>query len=175
MTHFAAFALSFGGFLALGALIAAWLFRTTAAPLWLKIATPTTMMALACCAPYSVASMMGFPVSASLESLPDQAELIAFVPHDDDGRVDLWLRVSDVPRAYDAALTAQMKQTLRDAARELELGRRPFLAKRAEGRSGGEMGAADGRTGGGDRLGIGRDDASYVLEQSALFQLPKKD
>jgi hypothetical protein len=72
MSQFAAFALSFGGFLALTAAIAAWLFRSTTSPLWLKIVMPALMMALACYAPYSVPKMMGYPVSVSMQGLPDQ-------------------------------------------------------------------------------------------------------
>ena len=167
MSQFAGFALSFGGFLALTAAIAAWMLRSTTSPLWLKIVMPSLMMALACCAPYSVPSMMGYPVSVSTQGLPDQAELVAFVPHDEDGRVDLWLRTSDVPRAYDTALTAQMKKTLREAQQQMAHGRRAVLAKTAEGK---ESGARRG-----DGLAIGQDDSSYVLDENALTELPKKE
>lgn len=176
MSHFAAFALSFGGFLALTALVAAWLFRTATSSLWLKIVLPTVMTALACYAPYSVANMMGYPVSVSMASLPDHAELVAFVAHDDDGRVDLWLRTDDAPRAYDTALTAEMKRTLREAEQEMAHGRRAVLAKKADGKNAGKNG--DGKDGvgrAGDSLGLGQDDSSYVLDESALPELPKKE
>ena len=171
MSHFAAFALSFGAFLVLTAVVAAWLFRTATSSLWLKIVMPALMTALACYAPYSVASMMGYPVSVSTEGLPDHAELVAFVAHDDDGRVDLWLRTDDSPRAYDAALTPQMKKTLREAEQEMAHGRRAVLAKKPGGKK------ADGKNGGraGDPLGLGQDVSSYVLDENALSQLPKKE
>jgi hypothetical protein len=167
MSHFAAFALSFGGFLALAAGIAAWLFRSTTSPLWLKIVMPALMMALACYAPYSVPKMMGYPVSVSMQDLPDQAELVAFVPHDEVGRVDLWLRTSDAPRAYDTALTAQMKKTLREAEQQLAHGRRAVLAKKGGGKDSGARA--------GDALAIGQDESSYVLDENALSELPKKE
>ena len=167
MSHFASFALSFGGLLAVMALVAAWLFRTTESPLGLKIILPSLMTGLACYAPYSVAYMLGYPVPVSASGLPDQAELVAFVAHDDDGRVDLWLRTSDVPRAYDTALTPQMKKTLREAERQMAHGRRAVLAKKVEGKEGGNRG--------GDPLGIGHDDASYVLDPEALTALPQKE
>ena len=167
MSQFAAFALSFGGFLALTAAIAAWLFRCTTSPLWLKIVMPALMTALACYAPYSVPAMMGYPVSVSMQGLPDQAELVAFVPHDEVGRVDLWLRTSDIPRAYDTALTAQMKQTLREAEQQMAHGRRAVLAKKGEGKD------SDARAG--DALAIGQGESSYVLDQNALTELPKKE
>jgi hypothetical protein len=167
MSQFAAFALSFGGFLALTAAIAAWLVRSTTSPLWLKIVMPSLMMVLACYAPYSVPNMMGYPVSVSMQGLPDQAELVAFVPHDEVGRVDLWLRTSDVPRAYDTALTAQMKKTLREAQEQMAHGRRTVLAKKAEGK---ENGARRG-----DAPAVGQDDASYVLDENALTKLPEKE
>ena len=169
MSHFAAFALSFGAFLALTALIAAWLFRSATSSLWLKIVMPSAMTALACYAPYSVANMMGYPVSASMEGLPDRAELLAFVAHDDDGRVDLWLRTDDSPRAYDMALTAEMKKTLREAEQEMAHGRRAVLAKKAEGKKAASKG---GRAG--DPLGVGEDDPAYVLDESAPSQLPSE-
>ena len=167
MSQFAAFALSFAGFLALTAAIAAWLFRSAASSLWVKIVMPSLMMALACYAPYSVANMMGYPVSVSMQGLPDQAELVAFVPHDEDGRVDLWLRTSDAPRAYDTALTAQMKKTLRDAQQQMAHGRRAVLTKKAEGKDSG------GRRG--DALAVGQGDSSYVLDENALTELPRKE
>jgi hypothetical protein len=167
MSQFAAFALSFGGFLALTAAIAAWLVRSTTSPLWLKIVMPSLMMALAFYAPYAVPNMMGYPVSVSIQGLPDHAELVGFVPHDEVGRVDLWLRTSDVPRAYDTALTAQMKKTLREAEQQMAHGRRTVLAKKAAGKENGLRR--------GDALAIGQDESSYVLDENALTELPKKE
>ena len=131
MTFFDSFAVSFGTLLVLMAVIAAWLFRTTPAPLWLKIVAPSIMTAVACHAPFAVNTMMGFPTSVRLDELPEKAELIAFVAHDEVARVDLWLRATDVPRAYETQLDDNLKKTLRDASEEIAHGRPAVLRKRA--------------------------------------------
>jgi hypothetical protein len=112
VTFFNTFALSFGLLLVGLALIAAWMFRTAAAPL---------------------AAKLGLPRIAALGAPPDRAELIAFVAHDEDKRVDLWLRVEDAPpRAYDIAIDEAMKRLLRDARDRMEHGGRVMLVKHAE-------------------------------------------
>ena len=97
VSFFSAFAASFGSMLLMGALVASWLFRSSSAPLVAKIVVPALMVALACVAPYQVNAMLGFPMSASLATLPARAELIAFVAQDSDARVDLWLRQGGAP------------------------------------------------------------------------------
>ena len=54
----------------------------------------------------SVNAMLGLPRSRlPPASLPAYAELIAFVTHDDDPLVDLWLRQRNAPpRAYETTL-----------------------------------------------------------------------
>lgn len=102
MNFFSAFVVSFGAFLVLAAVLASWLFRTSGAPLVARIALPAILVALACYAPVAVNSMLGLPVTASIAALPDHAELVAFVPHDKEHMVDLWLRSAassvDAPR-----------------------------------------------------------------------------
>jgi hypothetical protein len=133
VTFLNAFALSFGLLLAGLALIAAWTFRTAAAPLAAKLALPALLVALGCLTPYEVNSMLGLPKMAALTALPDRAELIAFVAHDEDKRADLWLRVEDAPpRAYEIAIDEAMKKLLRDAHDRKEHGGRVMLVKRAE-------------------------------------------
>jgi hypothetical protein len=75
--------------------------------------------------------------------------------------------VNDVPRAYDTALTAQMKKTLREAEQQMAHGRRAVLAKKGEGKDSGAR--AD------DALAIGQGESSYVLDENALTELPKKE
>ena len=101
MTLYLDFVVSFGAMLALMAVIAAWLFRSAAAPLWAKLLVPSLAVSLACYAPFAVSAMMGFPVFMRMDALPDRAELVAFIAHDGDGRVDLWLRTDASPRAYE--------------------------------------------------------------------------
>ncbi|MBV8473327.1 MAG: hypothetical protein JO107_10535 [Hyphomicrobiales bacterium] len=164
MSPYLHFVLSFGALLALMCVIAAWLFRTANAPLWAKIALPVAALALGCYAPVAVGAIMGFPVSAGVSALPDHAQLVAFVAHDEEGQVDLWLQTDNVPRAYETRLTKEMKKTLRQAQDAMARGQRAVLAKRG----------TPGRNGVGDRLGIGDDQGMYELDRSALSALPAK-
>ena len=99
MNFFSVFAASFGSMLLMTAIIGSWLFRSSTAPLIAKIAVPALIVALACVTPYQVNAMLGLPISAPPASLPAYAELIAFVAHDDDLLVDLWLRQRNTPHA----------------------------------------------------------------------------
>jgi len=129
MTHFSTFAVSFGSLLLLAALIAAWLFRSSNAPLIAQIGVPLLIVALACVTPYQVNAMLGFPFSAPASSLPPHAELIAYVAHDEDKLVDLWLRVGETPRAYETTLDDKMKGTLRKAQDRMGKGGRVMLVR----------------------------------------------
>src|SRR5260370_7249238 len=80
MTFFSAFALSFGLMLALMATIAAWLFRTSGAPLIAKLAIPTLLVALACYAPGAVNAMLGLPMTPSFAPLPHPPQPPPFPP-----------------------------------------------------------------------------------------------
>ena len=174
MSPFSSFAFSFGSLLALMALIAAWLFRTAAAPFWAKVAIPSLAVALGCHAPFAVSNMMGFPVPVGFDGLPDRAELVAFVPFDEEKRVDLWLRPrsstgsdgGDEPRAYETAMTAPLKKTLRQAQEEIGHGRLAMLMKRGT--------DGKGKPGGQDALGLGDDQQMYVLDPSAMGPPPKE-
>jgi hypothetical protein len=163
MSFFSAFAASFGSMLLLAALIASWLFRSSGAPLFAKIAVPTVIVVLACATPYQVNTMLGFPVSAPLAILPTHAELIAFVAQDDRARADLWLRQGDAPpRAYETTLDDKLKQTLRKAQRRLDHGERVLLVKaRLDAKRTGVTGHR------------APDDPGYELDDSA-FSLPPK-
>lgn len=165
MTLFSQFSISLGASLALQAVIVGWLFRTTTAPIWQKIVLPTLAVFLACWTPYSAASMFGYPVSVAMSALPDHAELIAFVPHDAAGTVDLWLRTDDAPRAYETRLTAAMKKTLEAAREEQARGGIAMLVKKGR----------KGSSKAGDPLGIGDNSDLYVLDPSALMSLPPKE
>lgn len=164
MNFFNAFAASFGSLLLINALTSAWLFRSSGAPLIAKIAAPALIVALACTTPYQVNTILGFPMLASPATLPGHAELIAFVVHDDDARVDLWLRQSNAPpRAYESALNENLKRILRESKSRLEHGGRVILVKASPGR---------GRTGITEHSVL--DAASYELDDSFSL-LPQKD
>jgi hypothetical protein len=163
VSFFSAFAASFGSMLLIAALIASWLFRSSGAPLIAKMAIPILIVVLACATPYQVNTMLGFPISAPLATLPTHAELIAFVARDDEALVDLWLRQGDAPpRAYETPLDDKLRQTLREAQSRLGHGERVLLVK----------GRLDAR-----RAGVTKqrasDDPGYELDDSA-FSLPPK-
>ena len=121
MSYLTAFVVSFGSFLALMAVVSGWLFRTSSAPLWLKLAIPTLTVIVACVTPFSIAGLLGFPVPSTMAALPDHVKLIAFVTQDDERSVDLWLTHDGRPRAYEVTLDQDLKKTLREAAAQIAI------------------------------------------------------
>ena len=162
MTFFSTFVLTYGLMLASMSVMAAWLFRSSSAPLWAKVGLPILVVALACVTPLEVNPMMGLPVTASMKSLPDRAQLVAFLPHDEAKVVDLWLRCDDgPPRSYETTLDEPMKKTLRDARQEMDNGRPAMLAKRKS--------AAPSTN------ALPDDQTQYVLDDSVRSALPPKE
>jgi hypothetical protein len=164
-------------------LIAAWMFRTSSAPLWTKVVVPTVCLCAAVFAPLQVGAMMGFPVAATMAALPDEVELIAFAPHDDSNLVDLWLiaaaptQAAGVPRAYEAPLNPSLKETLREARERISHGQRVILTKRRQGRGGPRAEFNSGNRnvhGGHDALDIGGGDQGYTIDEH-FFHLPNKE
>lgn len=168
MTVFSAFALSFGALLALMAVVASWLFRTTGAPMAIKIVIPLLAVTLACYTPFEVNTLLGYPANVNFRDLPETAELVAYFPQDEAGRVDLWLRLdpNSPPRAFETRLTSGMKATLSAASTALMHGRPAALKKAKPG---------DGASTGTDNFGIGDDDSAYILDQSATSSPPSKE
>jgi hypothetical protein len=164
VTFFSAFSVSFGLLLVLMAAMASWTFRTANAPLIAKLVIPASIFTLACATPNAMNSLLGFPVTVTFAALPDRAALVAFVAHDRERVVDLWLRQGDAaPRAYETPLDENMKKTLHDAELHLARGERVMLAKGS-----GETGRAS------RNRQSNADDGSYELDISA-FNLPSKD
>jgi len=127
---FSAFSLEVGGFMLLSAAVTAWLFRHSTAHTGFTVLLSSLLVALACTTWWQVGALMGFPVQVDYTALPSRAELIAFLPYDDDHRVDLWLRVgSTPPRAYDVEMDGALKKTLRQAQQQRQQGNRVMLAK----------------------------------------------
>jgi hypothetical protein len=101
-------------------------------------------------------------------SFPKRAELVAFVAHDDAGVADLWLREGDIPRAYETALTANMKKTLREAQERQAYGLRTMVMKRGnEGRRRDGQHAVEAPS-------ITDDQSAYAIDDKA-WALPKKE
>jgi len=112
--------------------------------------------------PLEVNPMMGLPVTASLQSLPDRAQLIAFLPHDEAHLVDLWLRCDEgPPRSYETQVDERMKKTLRQAQEEMDSRRTAMLAKR--------------KSVAGTENGLIDDQTEYVLDDSVRSALPPKE
>lgn len=152
-------------FYLLVAIIAAAMLRGSTTPLPFKIVVPTAIVVLACATYITLPDMFGYPVETDFASLPKQAELIAFDPHDDAKIVDLWLKVEGAaePRAYSAELTEDLKKTLRQAQKAKADGARTMLAKVGKPRGKKHTGYTD----------LDGGDAPYVLLPSA-FSLPAK-
>ena len=164
VNFFSAFATSFGSMLLMTALIGSWLFRSSNAPLLAKIAVPALIVALACVTPYQVNAMLGLPISAPPATLPAHAELIAFVAHDDDPLVDLWLRQRNAPpRAYETTLNNKLKRILREAQSRLSRGERVMLVKARLGTK--RTGAKEQRA---------PDEPGYELDDSFVSLPPKE-
>jgi len=123
-----------GAYLALLAVIGAWLFRTSSAPLFAKIIIPASLMILGCWAPFELPAILGWPIETTFAALPDKAELIAFLPYDDEKQVSLWLMPDGAPqpRAYSVEMTDDLKDTLRKAQKAKADGGRTVLAKVAK-------------------------------------------
>jgi hypothetical protein len=168
MHYFSQFTFMVGAALALQALFAAWLFRTAHAWIGWKLVVPTSLVVLACWAPYTAKAIMGLPIKTAIAALPEEARLVAFFPHDQDGLVDIWLASGPVPRAYEIALDQATKAMLRTAAADLAQGKPVFVRKRkGEGPVVGRSGASTTDL---------KDDSQprYEVDDSALVQLPRK-
>lgn len=170
-SYFAQFALTLGAALVLVAIVAGWLFRS--ADVWLgwRLALPTALVALACYIPWTVKSMMGLPVESTMAALPEEAQLIAFLPHDAEARVDLWLIAGPVIRAYEIPLDKQTKKLLQEASNDLAQGKPVFVKKKRQQPSGGRPGGA-----GGSVTDLHDDyDPPYEIDRSAASTLPPKE
>ena len=105
MTFFSTFVLTYGLLLASMAVIAAWVFRSSMAPLWAKVWFCRSSRRGRLRGAVRSDPMLGFPVSVSVAALPERAQLLAFLPHDEGCLVDLWLLSGDgPPRAYETRL-----------------------------------------------------------------------
>ena len=164
MTAPSSLTISIGLFYLIAAVAASALLRTSSARFAVKIAVPTLLVALACGTYRTLPDAFGYPVETAFASLPQQAELIAFVPYDEDKRVDIWLRTdASEPRVYSVELTDGLKRTLREAQQAQAQGRRTMLAKGGKPRGGRPS-----------VINIDGGDAPYELLPDA-FSLPSKE
>jgi hypothetical protein len=153
-------------FYLLAAVVASALLRTASTPFAVKVIVPSCLVALACVTYVTLPEMFGFPVETSFSALPPHVELIAYVPHDDEKKVDLWLvrEGSPQPRSYSVELTDDLKDTLRKAQKAKADGSRVMLTKGKPGKKRPHEQYSD----------IDGGESPYVLQENA-FQLPSKD
>lgn len=133
MSDVAAFSLELAAWLSALAVVSAWLFRMSAAPLALKLALPSAMLALALGLSSGFFALLGRPVATTIGRMPDPIRLIAFKALDDDARVDLWIDEGGATRAYEIPLDGRTRQALKQARSELAEGRPVTLSKRKGG------------------------------------------
>jgi hypothetical protein len=98
--------------------------------------------------------------------MPEEVQLLAFVPHDKEKLVDIWIMTgAGEPRAYKVPLTEGLKKTLNQSREQLEQGGKVRLKK--------EGGVKDGK--GGQDYGHGnqQDQPTYILKD--VGSLPAKD
>ena len=164
MTSVSSLTITLGLFYLLIAVAASAMLRTSSAPFAFKVAVPSLLVILACVTYRTLPDAFGYPVETVFSALPQQAELLAFVPHDEDKKVDLWLKAdASEPRVYSVAMTDSLKRMLREAQQAQAQGERTMLAK------GGKRGP--GRP---SLMDIDGGNAPYELLPNA-FQLPKKE
>ena len=113
--NFLPFALTTSALFAGLVVIAAWVFRTSNAPLAVKIALPGLLLALGLASPWHFAAMLGRPVPIAARDLPNGATMIAFQMLDGDTRADLWLREGASTRAYEITVGDDERKALRKA------------------------------------------------------------
>jgi hypothetical protein len=130
MSYFLSFALTFGGVLALSAVVAAILIRSADVRLAWKMILPGAILGPGLYAPFAVDAMLGRPIATTFAALPERGELVAYVARDEARLVDLWLMDGGpVPRSYEIPLDARTRKTLRQASEQLARGAAVALRK----------------------------------------------
>ncbi len=101
------------------AVMAAWAFRSSAAPLWARLVLPVAAVAAACLVPYLDASLADEHRVTTLDKMPSCFAILALRAHDADGTVDLWVEGSG--RLVNLPMDG-IKDTLRDVQTALRKG-----------------------------------------------------
>ena len=169
MSDFLTFALLIGALLCGLVVVSAWLFRTSNAPLVVKIVLPSAMLAIAIYVPFALAWFLGRPIPTTFAAMPDEIELIAFRSVKSGSHVDLWVFDGSSTITYEIALDKETKSSLRKAQGELAQGKPVILSKfkRKADKSGSSHHAMTDI--------IGDDNVGYQLDESIQPSLPPKD
>ena len=115
MIAFLPFALVAAAWLSGLVVIATWDFRTSTAPLAVKLTLPAFLLVASLDLPWHFAAMLGRPVPIAAADLPNGATLVAFQMFDGDTRADLWLREAGGMRAYEIVVGDEERSALRKA------------------------------------------------------------
>jgi hypothetical protein len=147
MTPFAAYILTDA--LLLGLLVCSliWLFKTSAAAIWQKVALAVAFGIVVCWSPLATRAILGYPQPLALSALPDRFQLLAEHTADDQS-FDLWIMTigENAPLAVSVVPDSQMRSVLRSAAQKLGEGVPVFISrdKPKDGQGDGRGNAADG-------------------------------
>lgn len=170
MTDFLSFAITIGTLFCGIVVISAWLFRTSSAPIIVKIVLPSGLLWLAIYTPFAFAQFLGLPIPTTIEAMPDNIELIAFKPVNDEKQVDLWINEKGSTRSYEIVLDKVTKSALKKARGEIAEGRPVILSKGNHKNGNGKKSNPSGMT------DIQSDDhVGYYLDESIQPSLPPKD
>ena len=127
---FVAFAIRLGAWFLAASIMLAWSFRTTGTSLLARIVLPISLVALGISLPFSVREMMGYPFDAALDAIPKDSRLIAFVEHDRDSKVDLWLQEPrQSPRAYRIDENEAVQRSMAEAHKRLKEGETVYVLR----------------------------------------------
>lgn len=132
MPSFVPFALIIGAVFATLVVISAWTFRTSTAPIAIKIILPTLLLAGAIYAPWPFSAMLGRPVPISVNDIPNGARFIALQMFDGDTRAQIWLSDGPSTRLYEITVSDDDKKQLRKARQGLAGGDRVTIRTSSE-------------------------------------------
>lgn len=141
MSNLLSFMATFGTFMVVAGLAAAWQFRMSKSHIAMRLLLPLVLVALAVATPFQVNKMLGLPIETKEADMPADTQLIFFFPHDGAKLVDLWLLDSrnPKPRAYTVDLTPQLAKLLVAAREFLVQGELVYLKKQAIHHEGGQQ------------------------------------
>ena len=123
MTPFAAYILTDALFLGLLVCSLIWLFKTSAAAIWQKVALAVAFGVLVCWSPLATRAILGYPQPRALSGLPDRFQLLAEHTADDQ-TFDLWIKSAGGNYAARGDGRSRQATALYAPLRSTEAGRR---------------------------------------------------
>jgi hypothetical protein len=168
MTPFSAFILTDAVLLGLLVCSLIWLFKTSAAAIWLKVALAVAFGILVCWSPLATRAILGYPQPRAPSDLPDRFQLLA--EHSEDDRsFDLWIESigEHTPLSVTVVPNSQMRSLLRSAQQKLGEGAPVFFSRDATehkpGAGRGNAGDSGGNADGAPRTNLNDDQTRWTL------------